>query len=190
MKFSLVLLAITVTLTSAAEFPGQPACASACISQAVAEGTNCDIEDTACQCQASNLAGISSAIVPCILGACTAAGEIQQAQNAPNRCTIAPAETTASESTSTTETASESSTSSASPGSSSSSSGPASTSEVGSLTTAPATTSRPGNGTVTTGGPTATSSTAGEVTANAGHSVGLVGVGGMVGLLAAVVAAL
>ncbi|CAD6446117.1 a259e408-dc24-49e8-b836-5a204fbb4068 [Sclerotinia trifoliorum] len=182
MKFSIILLA-AATIISAAEFPGQPACASPCITQAISQGTNCDIEDLACQCQPSNLAGISTAIVPCILGSCTAPGELQQAQAAPNQCdNLGSSTATTSSESSTSET------SSASPGSSTTS-GPASTTASDTRTTGPTTTSRPTNGTFTTSRPTATS-TAGEVTQNAAHSVGLAGVGGMVGLLAAVVAAL
>ncbi|ESZ94477.1 hypothetical protein SBOR_5125 [Sclerotinia borealis F-4128] len=187
MKFSIIALAAAATTVSAAEFPGQPACASPCISQAITQGSPCNIEDVGCQCDASNRAGISTAIIPCILSACTGAGELQQASEAgPSRCSLFSAGALATSATSSSASESSTESSSASPASTTSS-GPASTTGTEASTTAPATTSRAGNGTITTGTP---SSTAAQVTQNAAQSVGFAGVGAMVGLLAGVVAAL
>ncbi|KAI9640051.1 hypothetical protein NHQ30_011615 [Ciborinia camelliae] len=190
MKFSVIVLTAAATFVSAVEFPGQPACASPCISQAISEGTNCNIEDVGCQCESSNIDGITNAVIPCILSACTGSGELQQASQAgPSQCSLFSATAGAA-------VPAGSTTSSAEPGSSSSS-GPASTTSSssaettssGSAVTSPATTSQPSNASVTTGSPTP-SSTASEVTQNAAPSVGFAGVGAMVGLLAGVVAIL
>ncbi|KAB8298808.1 hypothetical protein EYC80_000978 [Monilinia laxa] len=196
MKFPILNLAAAVTLVSAVEFAGQPACASPCISQAISQGTNCDIEDIGCQCDPANLAGISTAVIPCIITACTGAGELQQASEAgPSQCSIFSAQgTTTAGTTSTSSVESTSESSSASPASTTSS-GPTSTTSSSTTSTsgtetgtsAPTTTARPGNQTVTTSPPKST--TASEVTQNAAQSVGL-GVGAMLGLVAGVVAAL
>ncbi|QSZ32458.1 hypothetical protein DSL72_002032 [Monilinia vaccinii-corymbosi] len=192
MKFSILALAAAATFVTAIEFPGQPACASPCLSQAISKGTNCNIEDVACQCNPANGPGLSINAIPCLLSACTGAGELSQASKAgPSLCSIFAAQGSTSAGTtsasSSAESTSASQSSSAAPASTTSS-GPASTSsksETG--TSAPTTTSSPSNGTVTTSSPK--SSTAGEVTQNVAHSVG-VGVGAMVGLLAGVVAVL
>ncbi|KAA8570026.1 hypothetical protein EYC84_002363 [Monilinia fructicola] len=136
MKFSILSLAAAATLVSAVEFAGQPACASPCISQAISQGTNCNIEDIGCQCDPANLAGISTAVIPCIVTACTGAGELQQASEAgPSQCSIFSAQgatTAGTTSTSSAESTSESS--SASPASTTSS-GPTSTTSSGTAST-------------------------------------------------------
>jgi hypothetical protein len=47
-----------------------PACATKCISDAVASSTTCGATDLSCQCQAANQAKIQSAATSCVLSAC------------------------------------------------------------------------------------------------------------------------
>ncbi|KAH9988478.1 hypothetical protein F4779DRAFT_610975 [Xylariaceae sp. FL0662B] len=79
MKSTLILLATAASLATAADFEGQPPCATPCLSSAIVEA-GCDINDSGCQCGPTQSA-IAQYAAPCLIGACDM-NELQQAQSA------------------------------------------------------------------------------------------------------------
>ncbi|KAK0655564.1 hypothetical protein B0T16DRAFT_384410 [Cercophora newfieldiana] len=64
----------------AQNFSGQPACATSCLSSAIT-AAGCALDDAACQCGPTQ-AAIATNAVGCLVAACTAAGDLAQAQSA------------------------------------------------------------------------------------------------------------
>ncbi|PBP28594.1 hypothetical protein BUE80_DR000411 [Diplocarpon rosae] len=68
MKYSLSTVALLAFAgMAAAEIP---ACATKCLSDAVASSTTCGASDVKCQCEASNVAAIQGASTSCVISAC------------------------------------------------------------------------------------------------------------------------
>ncbi|KAK0100397.1 hypothetical protein ONS95_008351 [Cadophora gregata] len=65
-SFSAVALIAFVGLANAQI----PACATTCISDAVASATTCGATDIACQCETANQSAITAAATSCVLAAC------------------------------------------------------------------------------------------------------------------------
>ncbi|PBP26582.1 hypothetical protein BUE80_DR002566, partial [Diplocarpon rosae] len=111
MKYSLSAVALLAFAgMAAAEIP---ACATKCLSDAVASSTTCGASDLKCQCEATNMAAIQGASTTCVISACgdtaldvlaAATADCEAVNSAPASSSVEstpPAATTPVESTST-----------------------------------------------------------------------------------------
>ncbi|KAH6646853.1 hypothetical protein BKA67DRAFT_488346, partial [Truncatella angustata] len=78
MKSTLILTG--AALAAAQYFPGQPSCATPCLSVAITQ-VGCQLNDISCQCGPTQ-ASIGSAALGCLLSACTNPSDLFAAQSA------------------------------------------------------------------------------------------------------------
>ncbi|KAH7317868.1 hypothetical protein BKA65DRAFT_109299 [Rhexocercosporidium sp. MPI-PUGE-AT-0058] len=197
-----ILLSAVLGLATAQNLSGQPACASPCLSSAIT-AVGCALNDQGCQC-GTGKASLQIAVATCLIAGCSPS-DLALAQQVGNQLCLAysstaagltiqtstgPLTTTGSGlGTTTTATTSLAVTTGTSTSGSGSASASGSTTSGSSATTSPATTSPPSSSTVSRSSSAVAPAT---TTATGGAAMGVksAGVGGVLGLVLGLVAAL
>ncbi|KAM0326660.1 hypothetical protein ACHAQA_006529 [Verticillium albo-atrum] len=78
MKFALSLLALTGVATAATLLDSLPECSHECITEAVANGTPCELTDSNCICEPDNYRNTYSVGQACVILACGAVRSIEE----------------------------------------------------------------------------------------------------------------
>jgi len=171
MKTTLLFLAALSSFVAAQNLPGEPPCATACLSSAIDKV--CQPSDVACQCGPAGQSSIAGLVAPCLLSACgTIPGALETAQAVGSQLC---SEYFAAVNATTTSTMM-------------SSAGAGNLSSVSTTSVTAKTTSVPA--TITTAATTAGSSSAPAAVSTAGAEKMVAGVGCVVGILIGAVAAL